>query len=960
MRMLRRAVFVVAFLLAADYAMAGDRGLPFVTWYAPSDYGAGTQNWAVTQDGRGYMYFGNEGVVLVFDGARWRRVPIHSGRAVRSLATTADGSVLVGAQEDFGILEEDEYGNILYRSLLDRFAGEVPAFHDVWQVIVIGDRWLFSTDTVLFELNAREARILSGPTPIAGSFRADEEIYSYFESGKLMRLGRQGFEPLAGLQSLPHPVYAVEALADGDLMIGLRPGGLLRYRPEDGSLRPDWEAAGAELALRHLYHARRVPDGRIGLATLRGGLLLLDESSGEFEVLDSEKGLPNPTVRHLYVDAEEGVWLALDNGIARLEGRAAIDIWDERKGLAGSPLSVLRFDDTLYVGTTLGLYQLADGRFRPVAGIESETWALLAHAPASGPKRLLAATSYGIHAVKAAVAESLYGPHLTVALAISPRMPQRLWIGSYDRGAGYIDLDSGQLEPEFTELDVQARALQVGSNGDLWLETWSDGLFRLDPRHGEVLQRFPGREGPTESSGLVVLDSPRQRLLAGREGIWRLGAGSGVEPAEDLRGLLTAPGGGSALLVEGPENVLWSAAVDEHRQWMRMADLRDGARGHDLDTHLRRLPDIEFYVVYPEGDAQAWIGASEALYRVDMGAGGRQRPALGLHMVSASTAHGTLPLSTGNVPIELSGESFPLHLAFAAPRFDWPDGTRYRHRLMGFQEEWSPWRSSAEREFSHLPAGKYELDIEARDAHGQVAALQWSFEVAAPWYLRPAMLLAYLAATVLAVIVLIRLGGRRQARHNRKLEAVVAQRTAELSEQQDLLKAERDKLARLSREDELTGLANRRAAKERLQIEWARTERSDGKLALAVIDLDHFKSVNDRFGHECGDRVLRRFADLVVEHSRQCDLVARWGGEEFLLLLPDADREQARISCERIRGAVGAADWATLIPNMRLTVSIGLATREGRTSWEQMLAAADRCLYQAKSRGRDRVVSEVL
>lgn len=954
----RHALLAVALLMVAGHAAAGDRGLPLVTWYAPSDYAAGTQNWAVTQDQRGYMYFGNEGVVLVFDGARWRRVPVLSGRAVRSLATTADGSVLVGAQEDFGILEEDVHGSIRYRSLLDRFEGDVPAFRDVWQVIVIGDRWLFSTDTVLFELKPGGTRILRGPGPIAGSFRAGEAIYSYFDGGALMRLGRDGFEPLAGLESLPHAVYAVQALADGDLMIGFRPGGMLRYRPEDGSLRPDWEAAGAELARRHLYHAGRVPDGRIGLATLRGGLMLLDESSGAFEVLDSEQGLPNPTVRHLYVDAEQGLWLALDNGIARLEGRAAIDVWDERKGLRGSPLSALRFQGTLHVGTTLGLYRLVEDRFLPVDGIDSETWALLAYAPTSGPERLLAATSYGIHDVRAVAAERLYGPSLTVAAAISPRMPHRLWIGSYDQGAGFIDLDSAQREPEFILGDVQSRALHVGSGGDLWLETWSDGLLRIDPRQGEVLQRFPGDEGPTESTGLIVLDTSRHRLLAGREGIWHLDADGGIRSAEQLRALLADPGGGSALLVEGPNNVIWSAAVDEHRQRMRVADLRNGMRPHDLDAHLRRLPDIEFYMVYPEADRQAWVGASEALYRVDLSAGGHPRPALGLHMVAASAADAALPLSTRNGPVVLSGQSFPLHFAFAAPRFDWPDGTRYRYRLIGFQDEWSPWRSTADREFSHLPAGEYVLGIEARDVHGQVAALEWTFAVAPPWYFRPAMLAAYLAAAAFAVIVLFRLGGHRQARRSRKLEAVVALRTAELREQQDLLKAERDKLARLSREDELTGLANRRAARERLQIEWSRAARNNGGLALAVIDLDHFKLVNDRFGHECGDRVLQRFAELVGDHCRECDLLARWGGEEFLLLLPDTDLEQARVSCERIRRAVSGADWSILISDLRLTVSIGLATREGCSTWEQMLAAADRCLYRAKSQGRDRVVSD--
>jgi diguanylate cyclase (GGDEF)-like protein len=955
-----RAAIIMVLLLVPELAVAEPRGLPFVTWHAPADYGAGTQNWAVAQDHRGYMYFGNEGVVLVFDSARWRRVPVLSGRAVRSLATTADGHVLVGTQGDFGLLEENEFGVMHYRSLRDRFADDMVPFHDVWQTFAQGDRWLFSTDSAVFELNGTVARTWRGHAPVAGSFQVGEEVYTHFDGSGLMRLGRDGFEAVPGLADMPASVYAVLALDDGDLMIGLRPGGLLRYRSEQATLTPDWLEAGRFLERHHLYHAKRVADGRIAFATLRGGLLLLDEASGAVEVLDPQRGLPNPTVRHVFVDAESGTWLALDNGIARIEGHAAVEVWDERLGLQGSALCALRHRGSLYLGTTVGLFLLEGNRFRAVEGIESEVWSLLEQAGDDGAGRLLAANSYGVHVIDGASAAPLFGPNLTVALAQSARRPQRLWIGTYDRGAGYIDLDSGRREPIFLDLDVQARGLQVDAEGDLWLETWTDGLFHIDADTAVVLKRYPQGDGPSGDAGLNVLMTPRHRLLASREGIWRMDDEGGLQRAPDLESLLATPGGGSVMLVEGPEDVLWSAAADDFRQWLRLADLRGEARPHALDAQLRRLPDIEFYMVYSEQDRQAWIGASEALYRLDMRMGAQTSRPLAVHMVEVGHASASLPLAPAKSEVTLAGGHFPLRFSVAAPSFDWPGGTRYRFRLEGFDDAWSAWTGAGEREFSHLPPGDYVLRAQARDVYGQEAETDYAFRVLAPWYLQWSMLVAYLLLALLLMVTLVHVGGRRHARRSRELEAVVALRTRELREQQGLLEAERDKLARLSREDELTGLANRRAAKERLKSEWARAERHDGQLALAVIDIDHFKAVNDRFGHECGDSVLRRFAAVLAEHCRQSDLVARWGGEEFLLILPDADLEAARASCERIRGAVAAADWTRLIPNLRLSVSIGLATREGRTSWEQMLAAADRCLYQAKARGRDRVVTEVL
>jgi diguanylate cyclase (GGDEF)-like protein len=189
------------------------------------------------------------------------------------------------------------------------------------------------------------------------------------------------------------------------------------------------------------------------------------------------------------------------------------------------------------------------------------------------------------------------------------------------------------------------------------------------------------------------------------------------------------------------------------------------------------------------------------------------------------------------------------------------------------------------------------------------------------------------------------------ARSAELLEQTVAQRTAELAQVNDTLK-------RLAATDALTGTLNRRAFLERGAAELSRARRAARPVSLLAFDIDFFKSVNDRFGHPGGDAVLKAFAATLKRETRASDIVARLGGEEFAILLPEASGEVAFNVAERIRLAVAASSVAYGDVEIRVTVSVGLAqTTETLATMEALIAAADAALYQAKRSGRNRTVA---
>ncbi|MEO7050825.1 MAG: GGDEF domain-containing protein [Rhodanobacter sp.] len=163
------------------------------------------------------------------------------------------------------------------------------------------------------------------------------------------------------------------------------------------------------------------------------------------------------------------------------------------------------------------------------------------------------------------------------------------------------------------------------------------------------------------------------------------------------------------------------------------------------------------------------------------------------------------------------------------------------------------------------------------------------------------------------------------------------------------------KIRVLAVRDPLTGLFNRRHLDETLTMEDARLERQlTGSVVLCVVDIDHFKKINDCYGHPVGDAVLAQVAKCIQGSVRAVDYVARYGGEEFVLLLEESEGASAQVTCERIRGQIAQLRLPGL-PALSVTVSIGLASRTAAEPTSKLLARADQALYLAKARGRNRV-----
>lgn len=210
----------------------------------------------------------------------------------------------------------------------------------------------------------------------------------------------------------------------------------------------------------------------------------------------------------------------------------------------------------------------------------------------------------------------------------------------------------------------------------------------------------------------------------------------------------------------------------------------------------------------------------------------------------------------------------------------------------------------------------------------------------------------YLGILVFWLSVIMFVGGVSLAKLTKAIR-LEHQRLERLANQNSLLAQETDKYKKLSMIDPLTGLLNRQGLSE--YIEQYFPLDSEKLVSMVIIDIDHFKKINDSLGHDGGDLVLTRVTELIKSHTRQSDQVARWGGEEFVLVLPDTQLEGAFAIAEKMRVLIATANFDQF-PELHVTISLGVGSSDGKIPFHQLFRSVDMALYQAKAQGRNRAI----
>ena len=783
--------------------------------------------------------------------------------------------------------------------------------------------------------------------------------------------------------------------SSGQLWVGCDRTGMGRFDPTANVIRGVPGLAGPQSAIGS-HTVRGIVQVRphvLWIATYGGGLVTYNVQTGHIRSFtrDPTKPLPllNNFLRGIFRDRSGVVWLATDHGVAKVNasttGIFEIQTSPRRPGQpSGSEVRSLgNVNDQVWVGFDQGEFGPleADGFVRaipPAPGLDpslipkGEILSIRGVPPTSFEPDTVYAAGTGIFRVDlhTMTYRPLSDPRLARELVSTLCADgDLLWAGTYN-GLYVINRRTGQSQVYRHEpsdpnslLENDVRDLLLGRDGKLWITTRA-GLAMRDPATGRFrsFTHIPNdpRTPPSDNVRSLTEDH------SGR--LWLGTTGGGLTELykfnPDGRAVFRTfrepdgmPSDMILTVVTGKDGRIWAntsggmAVVDPDTLNIQVYTAGDGMRGVSQKLFGSATLD-DGTLLFRGPDGIVGVQPKEIVHR-DF------RAPLVLTRFDATGTGGDCTVPPGKHPLRLDPQRGGFVAEFALLDYTDPESTRYEYRLDGYDTQWrTPDSGQRSALYTGLPPGYYTLQLRAVGRGGRGTEVEASYEIYAPrrWQQSLWFRAALILLLILCFLVLLRLRTAYLVRRREQLQQEITLRTAELNEKGRQLEAANQRLSELAIRDPLTNLINRRHFLELATAELVRSQRSGRPFSVLLMDIDHFKQVNDTFGHLVGDEVLRGVAEWVGALLRSTDVLARYGGEEFILLMPETDELQATVLAERIRAHVEWHPFPVNTREVRVTLSIGCAETDRGDTITDLLERADQALYAAKNSGRNRTI----
>jgi len=755
-----RILLGLAIILLSQTAVGQvkNRGIPHIINYPKKVYNAATQNWCITQDSRGFMYFGNNDGLLEFDGKNWRLYSLPDRFMYRAIFVAVNGTIYVGLTNDFGIMKPDEKGILTYQSISLKFPQVAVSFNDIWKIFETPEGIYFQSKNKIFLYHNDNLDVILPDKEFNFLHKVNKILYtSERYIGLVLIKGTHTQRAPGGEVFIGKNIETIVPFDENHVIIGTAKNGLYLY---DGKTAVPWAKEASDfLAENFIFCGTQINKKHFAFGSIRNGVLIIDKSGKPIQHINQAKGLQNNTVLSIYSDRDNNLWLGLDQGISFIEINSPITYYSYGKSLPGTGYCSINANGSIYAGTNQGLFVKKwtdyenplsnDDKFIPVPGTQGQVWSLRFI-----DNTLFCGHNAGTFIIKdnqADLISDIAGGWDYLRLK---NLPDIILEGTYT-GISIFSQDKGKwtFSRTLSGFNESTRFYTEDTDGSLWVAHGALGIFRVVPNNS--LTAVTQVRVYNESDGLPsryrnsVYKIDNQILFTTISGIYRYKkATDSFEPDAIYTNLVGKEPVNS--LSEDAEGNIWffkpteigiirsgggDVKIVEKRPFNPLKNLTK--RGFE---HVNVIDETNIFLACEEGFAHydpsipaKYPESRECYIRSLTGTGDSTITFFG----GVFSNKNGLPVANqdNDKPIRIPYTYNNLRFEYTVPLFDNPDDILFSHLLEGYDHSRSEWSSEDVKEYTGLREGSYVFQVKGKSIYNiETPDTLIRFRILPPWY----------------------------------------------------------------------------------------------------------------------------------------------------------------------------------------------------------------------------------
>ncbi len=784
-------------LVLFSYFLGFSQELPPILKYASNMYGAGNQNWMITQDSNQFIYFANNEGLLEFNGANWTLYPSPNETIIRS-AKSINNRIYTGCYMEFGYWERKKDGLLKYTSLSKPIIDKMLDDEQIWNIIDY-DQWVIFqslNQIFLYDTKTSKFKIISPKGAISRAFKVNDAIYYQTYTEGLFEI-----ENGEGKLISNDPVLLKNKIVN----IFSRNGGLLLQTQFNGFYTysnaqfEKWHTeADADLSASSIYSSQILSDGSFALGSVSNGIFIISKEGKMLYHITQNKGLSNNTALSIFEDHDHNIWIGLDNGINCININSPVRSFADDTGILGTVYTSILHDGKLYVGTNQGLFYKNYGSaedFKFINGTKGQVWTLYSY-----KGTLFCGHDSGTFIVNGNTANSIFITSGTWKLETVPGREDLLLQGNY-YGVSVIENKNGQwiFRNKIEGFDYSSKYFEITKNFEIYVSHEYKGVFRFQvDRDLRKTKEFITYSYPTKGKNAGLTEFNGSIYYSYKSGIFKLDPKTKkFEKDTVLSSVFEKDGYTSGKLMVDNSNRLWFFTKNYINYFSY------GKLSSQLKHNIIPIPSsltnsmLGYENITQISDSVYLIGTTDGYYTINIDdlKFSKYKIFMSGIMVNKSNESPRHALIDGHSDFKFADNN--ITFSYTVPEFNKYINAEYQFLLENYQDQWSEWSNKPTINFKNLPPGDYTFKVRAKiGSELSENTISYTFTILKPWYRTTLAVIIYI---IIFIVMAYFINRAYKNYYHRQKEKLIEENNRlleikELESQQELMKIKNQQL----------------------------------------------------------------------------------------------------------------------------------------------------------------------